>query len=198
MFSSTWMVKDEMALQQAGKDEGLHGYQFQSADGCDIAQFRVDGFTYNRLKPYTDGEAVLSEALRLWAIYVAIAAPPAVSRAALRYINHLPLPGSVLEMDRYLTAAPKCPEGLPGDVLRFLSRHLVQSHEFDFRAMMTMSSEPMVGGNGLTILVDIDVFREAEMGTESPEIRPALETLREAKNRAFFGALTEDAVRLFE
>src|SRR5574341_349425 len=35
---------------------GLHGYFFKTSDGKTIAQFRVDGFTFNRLRPYTSWE----------------------------------------------------------------------------------------------------------------------------------------------
>ena len=41
-----------------GEDKGLHGYVFKSEDGKDLAQFREDGFTVNRLSPYTGGDAL--------------------------------------------------------------------------------------------------------------------------------------------
>ena len=64
-------------------------YQAQTA----IAQFRVDGFTFSKLEPYTTWEKVFGEALRLWNIYVEIAHPLETSRVAVRYINRLRVSG---------------------------------------------------------------------------------------------------------
>src|SRR5881409_174705 len=47
----------------------LRGYIFRSADGVNIAQFRTDGFTFNRLKPYTSWEEVFPRAFDLWGVY---------------------------------------------------------------------------------------------------------------------------------
>src|SRR6266487_4979419 len=38
------------------KDLGIQGYFFKTQDKKTIAQFRVDGFTFNKLKPYTSWE----------------------------------------------------------------------------------------------------------------------------------------------
>src|SRR5437763_560177 len=35
------------------KDHGVHGFFFRSPDNANIVQFRRDGFTFNRLEPYT-------------------------------------------------------------------------------------------------------------------------------------------------
>ncbi len=46
---------------QFPRDEGIQGYFYKSDDGKNIARFRKDGFTFSRLKPYTDWESVLVE-----------------------------------------------------------------------------------------------------------------------------------------
>src|SRR6266540_2275623 len=71
---------------------GLRGYFFRSSDGLKVAQFRRDGFTFNRLAPYTTWEDVRAEALRLWTLYREIAQPDGLERLALRYLNRLVVP----------------------------------------------------------------------------------------------------------
>ena len=44
---------------------GLQGYVFKTADEKTLAQFRVDGFTFNRLRPYTSWEELFPQALEL-------------------------------------------------------------------------------------------------------------------------------------
>src|SRR2546425_2117539 len=94
-------------------DLGFQGLHFTSTDGLTIAQFRPDGFTVNRLRPYEDWQHLFAEASRLWPLFVERAAPLHVTRAALRYINQLALPLDEGEdFDLSLTAAPPIPSEL--------------------------------------------------------------------------------------
>ena len=78
----------------------------KSHDGLSIAQFRIDGFTYNRLRPYPSWEDILPEAIRLWRIYVATVVPEGIARAAVRYVTalncRLPAGGLVRTWRRHL------------------------------------------------------------------------------------------------
>src|ERR1051326_4411646 len=48
---------------------GSKGLFVKSQDELTVGQFRSDGFTLNRLRPYTRWEELFREALRLWGIY---------------------------------------------------------------------------------------------------------------------------------
>lgn len=197
-FVARLQVKRGHTPIPSGEDRGLHGYVLKSADGHQVAQFRVDGFTYNRLKPYTDGDAVLQEALDLWRLYVELAAPLLVNRVALRYLNQIDVPGTGPSYGQYLTSSPHPPEGLRGALQSFLSRYVVNDFESGIRAIMTLASQPAVDRRGMTILIDIDAFKVADCGIAASDILPSLRALREFKNEAFFGAVTEEAVRMWE
>ncbi len=67
---------------------------YVSEDEVKLVQFRLDGFTFNRSKPYTSWEQVFPEAFGLWKEYVSLAAPEFVNRIAVRYINRLDLPST--------------------------------------------------------------------------------------------------------
>src|SRR5258708_35248458 len=66
---------------------------WQDSAGSLVAQFRIDGFTFSKLEPYTTWEEVFAEASRLWQLYVAKAQPPEVIRVAVGCINRLRVPG---------------------------------------------------------------------------------------------------------
>ena len=79
-------VKAEFELskglpERKDTDFGIRGYLFKGQDGQDVAQFRADGFTYNRLQPYTSWDAVLPEALGLWELFVQTVVPVSITRS---------------------------------------------------------------------------------------------------------------------
>src|SRR5579864_1452406 len=86
LFEARFEMKEGKALPPDTEEKGLQGYFFQSEDRRNIAQFRRDGFTYNRLAPYTSWGDLQPEALRLWDLYAEVAAPEKLDRLALRYI----------------------------------------------------------------------------------------------------------------
>ena len=71
--------------------ETVDGFIFTSADKKQVFQARIDGFTFNRLKPYDKWETFRDEALRLWQLYRELVSPDIV-RVALRYINKFDIP----------------------------------------------------------------------------------------------------------
>src|SRR3989337_4257969 len=54
---------------------GLQGYFFKTSDEKTIAQFRADGFTFNRLRPYSSWEELFPQAIELWSLYCGIPKP---------------------------------------------------------------------------------------------------------------------------
>lgn len=63
------------------------GYSFQTKDGKQIFQARLDGFTFNRLRPYGNWIELRDQARKLWGIYRAAIGPRKIIRVAVRYIN---------------------------------------------------------------------------------------------------------------
>jgi uncharacterized protein (TIGR04255 family) len=183
---------------QSNPEARFRGFMFKSSDRLRIVQFRIDGFTYNRLKPYPSWEEILPEAIRLWRIYVATAGPEAINRAAVRYINRLQLPAPTTGLSEYLEAPPQTPEGYQASLKDFLTR-VTLSASHGLSAVVTTASQPSLGSSDVTIILDIDVFSDAaELAPDDARLQPMLERLRVLKNRLFFESLTEVAVRVFE
>jgi uncharacterized protein (TIGR04255 family) len=179
--------------------ETIDGYIFTSADGKQVFQARIDGFTFNRLKPYDTWEVFREEAKRLWHIYSNLVAPEIV-RVAVRYINkfNIPLfPKPPRDFNEYLVAAPIVPEGLPQGVSSFLSRVVIHEPAIDADAIITQAFEQIVDPKFLPIIMDIDVFQQKELIGED-EAWQTLEKMRHFKNDIFFKSITEKAKEIFK
>ena len=179
------------------EQSGIRGYLFKSEDGKNVCQFRTDGFTYSRLKPYVTWDEMVSEAKSLWASYKGIARPRTASRIAVRYINHLTLPSSLSE---YLKNLPVVPEGIPQVVIGFLTRVVIRDQENDLTANITESLGKSVEPNRAAVLLDIDVFKERDFVIEADEevIWGMFARMRQLKNEIFFSILTEKAVEKYK
>ena len=191
-------IKDGKLLIQSD-DLGFQGVHFKSADGRTIAQFRADGFTLNRLKPYTAWNHLWAEASRLWPLYADRAKPPAVTRLALRYINQLQFPLETGEdFNLYLAAAPRIPSDLPQFLSAFLVGVVLHDREHELSANVIQRTESSPLGGLTTVQLDIDVFRSDEFSVDVDAIAPLFQRLHDFKNGIFFSYLTDRAVRLYE
>jgi len=177
--------------------EAYLGWLYQSRRNATVAQFRVDGFTFSKLEPYTRWEAVFGEARRLWSIYVQVAQPREVSRLAVRYINRLRFPAPV-ELDQYLSAPPVLPEPIPQTVREFLTRVVVYAPDRDVSAIVIQALEGPLDPTAIQVLLDIDAFREPALPAQDPALLQGFEQLRELKNQVFFASLTERTVEMYE
>jgi uncharacterized protein (TIGR04255 family) len=173
------------------------GFACRTTEGNRLVQFRLNGFTYNWLKPYSDWPALRAAAEEYWQIYSEAVRPVTVTRLALRYINNLTLPLDFADFAEYLVAQPNIPAELPQTLNHFLTR-VGLSEETGLSAVVTQVFEGITNSKELTIILDIDASKQVSLGPRSNEIWQTLDQLRVLKNRIFFASLTERAVRLFE
>lgn len=176
----------------------VDGYLFRSSDNKQIVQFRLDGFTFNRLKPYETWESFRDEGRRLWNLFVETVSPEQITRIALRYINHLFIPGPIIDFDDYLTAGPAVPEKLPQGVTSFLTRVVIYEPTTRASGIITQALEKIVKPDILPIILDIDVIKESQFEVNYQEMWEAFEKLRHFKNRIFFESITEKTLELFQ
>jgi uncharacterized protein (TIGR04255 family) len=172
------------------------GWLFETQGRESVAQFRVDGFTYNKLVPYTRWEDVFSEAYRLWQLYIESAKPLYVARLAVRYINRLRLPAPV-QLSKYLEAPPVLPLPIPQTIREFLTRVVVLDAEHSSSAIITQALEPSLEPTVATLLLDIDAIREATFVPDDPSMPQIFEQLRRLKNDIFFASITEKTVEMY-
>ena len=135
------------------------------------------------------------EAYRLWQLYVDVASPELITKAALRYINHLKVPLPIMGFAEYLVAPPIVPGQLPHIVTSFLTRVIIVDSAIGAAANITQALDFISDGN---IILDIDVYKQAEFSVEGNDAWEMLEKLRDFKNRIFFESVTERTLRLCE
>jgi uncharacterized protein (TIGR04255 family) len=175
------------------------GIRLKSVDGHSIVQFRSNGFTFNRLEPYTNWEELFPEALKQWREYVEIVGQATVTRLAVRYINRLRLPLPVPSLAKFLVTPPMVAPPLPQIVRSFLTRIVIFDAVRDQSAIVTQALEPSAVEQGqLMVLLDIDAYKEAAMKPDDPRLESVFAGLHDFKNEIFFESITEEAVGLFQ
>jgi uncharacterized protein (TIGR04255 family) len=189
-------LEGEMPIATPPKEDG---YLFQSRDGKRIVQARLDGFSFNQLKPYDTWEALRDEAKQLWARYVDIARPEIVKRIALRYINRMDLPLPFTDFSDYVRIAPEIAPGIPQGVQNFFLR-LEIPYPSGALAIVTETLQPPADpaqARTLPLILDIDVIRIEDSNAPFVDIWEKFEELRKIKNDIFFSTIKPRAEELF-
>lgn len=195
-FGFSINVKDEPPAVVHPSRSSTIGVRLHSPDDKYVAQLSLEGFTLSRLQPYESWENLAEEAGRLWEGYLECLRTRHIIRAATRYINNLRLPPAS-ELKHFLNLLPVVPEGLPDLLSGFLQRFVIHDPESEATVILTQALEEASIDKPLPIILDIDAFRTATFPAEGPTVWAYLGRLRDLKNRAFFGCLTEAAVGLY-
>jgi len=180
------------------RDLGFMGLWLKTQDEKTIAQFRPDGFTLNRLKPYTSWKQIRGEAFRLWELYRTTVEPALISRIALRYINRIEIPLPLVDLRDYLAAPPSTPPNLSGNLSSFLTRVVVREPSARIEAIITQTGDVPGKPEQTALLLDIDVISQAVYDKDGKSAWETMERLREMKNRIFFESITLKALELFK
>ncbi len=188
-------IKDGIPVVETHRERGIKGYKFTSKDKREVVQFRIDEFTFSRLRPYTKWELVIGEAKKLWELYSLKSSPQIIERVSLHYINIIDIPLKS-DLEEYFTASPVLPKTLPQILNGFFSSLVVSAKDLKVDIKQTIIKSPKPEHIG--IILDIDVFKESVNGISDKRIWPMMDRMRKLKNRFFFNLITEKTARLFE
>ena len=175
------------------------GWRCESADGLEVALIRHDGLSYGRVAGYPGWERFVDRFHSLWAEYLATARPPEIRRIALRYVNDLRLPvGDQFHFERYLTTAPRTPAGMPPEIADFLVQMTLPGGADGLQVAVTQATDSTGRTpRELPVIVDIDASWDRAIAVDDrlpARLAESLDTLRDLKNRVFFGLVTEELV----
>ncbi len=199
LFTSQFGIKKGELQQPSSKKLGIHGYFFRPEVDPKVVQFRVDGFTFSLLKPYTNWDEMFSEAKELWGLYTKIAQPEAVTRLAVRYVNHIDIPLPIDDLLAYFTAPPSVPDNIQGVIGSFLSKVVVYDQTLNVATNIVQALEKsQKPDKHITIVLDIDSFKTGDFNLNNDEIWDIFEILHDIKNQIFFNSITEETVRILE
>jgi uncharacterized protein (TIGR04255 family) len=175
---------------------GTAGFLFQSIIEKKVAQAKLDGFAFNKLKPYENWEAFYKEGRNLWELYFRIAKPIKIKRISLRYINRIEAPLPIKDFSEFILTNPQIAPGLPQAVSHFFMKLELQNEAIPAIASIIVTMDKQTKPNKLPLILDIDVSRNNDYENMA-EMWSDFEKLRNLKNEIFFKSLTEKAKELF-
>ncbi|MBI4767913.1 MAG: TIGR04255 family protein [Deltaproteobacteria bacterium] len=173
----------------------IDGFLFRSSIEGKIVQSRLDGFTFNKLKPYESWILFSAEAKEMWNYYCELVNPIKINRFSLRYINKIIIPFNADIKDYFLTG-PEIGNKLPQTFGSFFMRLEVPNEKIDSVGLINIASQP-AEESGFPIIFDIDVIRNIVISSNDEKLWLYFEELREFKNVIFFESLTEKAKEMF-
>ena len=175
------------SLGQRGEEAGepeQPSILFRSAGGRQMFQVHLQGLTFNWLPPSGPWEEMRDEARRIWDRYRRVARPTKVKRVAVRGIYRLDFPLPLPSMKDYLRTFPEIRTALPQALNGFFMRlHIPHA---DIQGALLLSEtviDPDHQDNRCTIVLDIDMFRQANLPQADSEVWAVAEALNERKAR---------------
>ncbi len=190
-----FLFKESPDLHSSVSERRQDGWVLKNQDGNQLLQFRLDGFTLNRLAEYETWEAIIEEAMKWWTSYKEFIHPSEVLRLGVRYINRLPLPDS--DLTKYVIALPQLPPNVEGDASYFFQQVILRPGP-DLTLQILQSIEEALDDGKQPYILDIDVGRTGKIASDDEGLRAQFEELRNYKNTVFFNSITEEAATLFE
>jgi uncharacterized protein (TIGR04255 family) len=195
--------KVEVKLDLAGKSsvknsQGVVGLKIVIEKDNLVLQFTETSFTISKLPPYDNWENFSARAKEFWNLYLDKLSKVKFTRLAVRYINEIELPmvdNSVL-LEDYLVNDPVTPEGLPDDVAGFFSRVHVPCLETRSNIVVVQALKS-ANKKGIVVLLDFDAYSVDNEKLNEMSIWDSLSDLRDLKNKAFYGSLTDKCKDIF-
>ncbi len=199
----TWeggfQVKPGAPPEILSKPDRVDGYLFLSPNGEKIVQSRLDGFTFNKLKPYSNWETFSKEAKYYWEHYIKIVKPINVTRIALRYINRIEIPLPIKDFKEYFLTVPEVAPGVPQGLSGLFMQLVIPKEEIGSTAIITMTYDKVDPNKAVwPFIFDIDAFNNNVLLPNSIEIWKKLEQLREFKNQIFLNTMTNKTKEMFK
>ncbi len=207
MFEEAWQLKKSAKVGSSSqvelKNSGCIGFRYDSKDKKHVAQFRVNGFTFSRLAPYSDWNCVFSEAKRLYNIYHEITRPGEISRIAVRYVNKLELPRKEISeaggFSPFLVNSPTLTDSDDLMLTGFLAQLKVLDPMTNIYGTITQKTDPQPADvENAAVILDLDVYEMGPFSSEPAKVLNRFTALREMKNRLFFSAITPKTTDLYK
>lgn len=173
------------------------GYIFRSSEEKKLIQARIDGFTFNKLRPYESWDKFFNEGRKYWKLYKKIAKPLKVTRIALRYINRIEIPLPFKDFKEYILTNPQIAPKLPQTLKHYFFRLEIPNPEIDSIAIITQTIDKQTHPKKIPMIFDIDVIIESEYNIDEDKMWEDFNKLRNYKNQIFFNSITEKAKELF-
>lgn len=189
-------IFDKKGTGQIGKTTNLLGYIFSNIQGNRKVQFRLDGYSFNMLRPYSNWEDFSNSSFVYLQKYLSLAKPLSITRIGLRYINRIDLPSENQAFEKYIKYLPPVPADLPKKFEKYFLQMQIPSGDGLNKAVISQTFEQDVNGR-IPFIIDIDVFQDERLKASDP-LEERFNNLRNLKNRIFEDLVTDDCKLLFK
>lgn len=175
--------------------EGLGRVQLPNLEGNRLLGIGPDTLSVNLLRPYDCWEDFRPRVEAALQAYKEIAAPRAVSRVGVRYINKIVIPASEFTLQDYFVFTPPRVQGLPERMLGFMSRVEYQYDDGIKLLLAQASIEPPKGSSAF--LLDLDVVWDGGP-LLLDDAMTTVDRLHELEGQAFESTITQATRDLFD
>jgi len=167
----------------------LNGFIFISEDKTKQLQVRLDGLTFNVLKPYDNWETHFDLFIKVWNIYNDKFKPNQINRIASRFINRIEIPIPLNSFQDYFSNMPPIPKCLPQTITNFFMQIQVPCDNLR-TAVITETIEPLQE-KILPFILDIDVSQKVINDNSIENLVSIFNEIRILKNNIFENCITD-------
>lgn len=154
-------------------------------------QLRRDGFSMSHLAPYRRWDVLVDDLRTWWPRYAQAAGVVGISRLATRFINRFEFPAGE-PLSHWLRLLPPTPPALSRPADEFYVRTVHRHPTLDAHAIVQLVQQNHVGGEPLTVILDIECLRtNTEISADGEDLWRSLDQLRAFKNDIFFSSITD-------
>ena len=178
----------------------IQAFQFLQEDEKQLVQVRLQGFSFNRLAPYSSLDDYVPEMERTWRLFIGLAAPVQVRVVRLRYINRFVIPLTLgrVDLDDYLRLGPHLPDEVRLTLVGFLHQHSAAETDTGNQVNIILTAQPPEDDK-LSVILDIEAFRLCNGEPSNwAEIQSKIQSLRQLKNTIFKNSFTDQCLNLFQ
>ncbi len=174
---------------------GIDGLMFRSKSKPTVLQARRDGFIASWLKPYPNWETFQADAIERWERYSDVIGSPTLHGVLVKFINRLEFPLSEFLPNEYMTMHPTPPPSLGWQFTNFAQQTDFQVPGTPFAVQTVLARAFDATPELLAFILDIEVKVREPLSAIDRSLDEVLAEMRNLKNTAFFGMLTERAWR---
>jgi uncharacterized protein (TIGR04255 family) len=177
---------------------GSPAYRRASLDQTEILLAMPGSFAVSQLADYPGWAVFFARFQRDWEERKRVVGYCKITRVGVRYINRLDLAatGPVVSYEDYLCFYAQTPEEL-GPTVAYGAQAVFQSTAVGGRITVNSGVVTSPIEQHLSIMLDIDVYRENDLPQKDDDLFRLLESFRTEKNRVFEACITDRARELF-
>jgi uncharacterized protein (TIGR04255 family) len=165
-----------------------------------LVQIRTQGYSFNRVAPYTSLDDYLPEIRRTWELFLSLAEPSAIYLIRLRFINRILIPhqNGLVDLDQYLVGVPSI--NIPNTILEtFLTQvsGVVQGSQNNFQT--ALYGQPLEATTAPVIFDNTVFWKGSSQDVKNWDwILEKIKALRELKNQVFYNTLTQKCLDIYQ